>query len=193
MDDSVCGRYHTPKACRQLAESLPTATTSALSLKEHARMRTSRAATTRRIGLLAFLLGAVALAGCGSDRLALYDVTGKVLVDGQPAEGAIIIFYPVDASEQLAALRPAGKATASGDFELTTYEPADGAPAGQFKVLVKWPSPTPNADPRDARPGAANKGPDRLKGKYYNIDSTPLAATIEEQSNELAPFELTSK
>jgi hypothetical protein len=156
-------------------------------------MRTSRAATTRLIGLFAFLLGAVALAGCGNDRLALYDVTGKVLVDGQPAEGAIVIFCPVDASEQLANLRPAGKASAVGDFELTTYDPADGAPAGQYKVLVKWPSATPVAQRRDDRPGAANAGPDRLKGKYYNIDSTPLAATIEEQSNELAPFELTSK
>jgi hypothetical protein len=46
-------------------------------------------------------------------------------------------------------------------------------------------------DGRDGR--GTPLGPDRLKNKYYNLDSTPLAATIEEQSNDLPPFELTTK
>jgi hypothetical protein len=58
-------------------------------------------------------------------------------------------------------------------------------------VLVKWPAPTPASQERDA-PGSANKGPDRLRNKYYNFETTPLKATVQEQSNQLEPFELKS-
>lgn len=160
-------------------------------------MRTSRT-TAIAIGhrLLVGLFGLAnlaVLAGCGNGRIATYPAAGTVNVDGRPAEGAIVVFCPVDPSVELEHLRPAGKSDASGHFELTTFDPADGAPAGQFKVLVKWPAPTPAGEDREGRPGAANKGPDRLKGKFYNLDTTPLTATIEEQSNELPPFELKSQ
>ena len=156
-------------------------------------MRTRRTATTCRIGLLVHLPAvamAVVLAGCGDGRLRRYPVNGSVLIDGRPAENAIVVFCPVDPSAELEHLRPAGRADAAGQFELTTYEAFDGAPAGQYKVLVKWPSPRPVND-REGRPGAL--GPDRLKGKYYNLDTTPFSATIEEQANALPPFELQSK
>ena len=143
------------------------------------------------VGLLA-AAALVALTGCRDGRIPTYPVTGIVLVDGRPAQGAIIIFCPVEPSAELEHLRPAGMTDASGEFNLTTFEPADGAPAGRYKVLVKWPAPTPPGEQRDARPGAVNKGPDRLKGKYYNLDTTPLKATFEEQSNDLSPLELKS-
>jgi hypothetical protein len=133
---------------------------------------------------------AVALAGCGDGRLKRYPVTGSVVIDGKPAEGAIVAFCPVNPSGELEHLRPAGRTDGSGRFELTTYDSGDGAPAGEYKVLVKWPAPEP-ANDRDGRPGAL--GPDRLKGKYYDLEKTPFAATIEEQANELAPFELKSR
>ena len=43
-----------------------------------------------------------------------------------------------------------------------------------------------------SRPGGANKGPDRLRGKYYSFESTPLQATVQEQSNQLPAFDLKS-
>jgi hypothetical protein len=144
--------------------------------------------------LAAFVTSAAALlvvAGCGSGRIPTYLVQGTVLVDGRPAEGAIVIFCPVDAIPEAEHLRPAGKADSSGQFALTTFEPSDGAPTGQYKVLVKWPAPTPSSTTdREGRPGGASKGPDRLRGKYYNTETTPLTATIEEQFNELPPFDL---
>lgn len=131
--------------------------------------------------------------GCGSGRIPTYPVSGTVVVDSRPAEGAIVIFCPVSTSKELEHLRPAGKTDAAGNFKLTTFVPGDGAPASDFKVLVKWPAATPAGDDRENRPGAANKGPDRLKGKYYNQDTTPLTATIQKGSNNLPPFELKSK
>jgi len=48
-------------------------------------------------------------------------------------------------------------------------------------------------DDREGRPGSVNKGPDRLKGKYYDLDQTALTATVEAKANELSPFPLQSK
>lgn len=139
------------------------------------------------------LIGCVALcsAGCGDGRIARYPVQGSVSVDGKPATGAIVIFCPVNATGELEKLRPMGTADSAGNFTLMTIDPEDGAPVGDYKVLVKWPAPASQAETRDGRPGAL--GPDRLKGKYYNLDTTPLAAKIEPKSNELAPFQLQSK
>jgi hypothetical protein len=134
----------------------------------------------------------IALNGCGDGKIKRYPVTGTVMVDGKPAEGALVFFCPVDPKPELENLRPFGTTDATGTFELTTIEENDGAPAGQYKVLAKWPQPMPAAD--DGRDGRGTPlGPDRLKNKYYNLGSTPLAATIEEQSNELPPFELSAK
>jgi hypothetical protein len=145
-------------------------------------------ANVRLIALAALLVAP----GCGDDKIKRYPVSGTVLVDGQPAEGALVFFCPVSPNPELDNLRPAGKTDASGEFNLTTIEEGDGAPAGQYKVLAKWPKPMPVVD--DGRDGrGAPLGPDRLKNKYYNLDTTPLAATIEEQSNELQPFELSAK
>jgi hypothetical protein len=131
------------------------------------------------------------LAGCGDGKIRRYPVTGTVLVDGKPAEGAIVIFCPVNATGELENLRPFGKADASGTFQLTTVDVNDGAPAGDYKIIAQWPAPPPQGEVRDGRP--PTKGPDRLKGKYYDLDSTPLSAKVEERSNTLPPFDLKSK
>jgi hypothetical protein len=147
--------------------------------------------TRRLAAFISSVATLLVVAGCGDGRIPTYLVKGTVLVDGRPADGAIVIFCPVDPTQELEHLRPAGKSDASGQFALTTFDPSDGAPAGQYKVLVKWPAQTQTpASDREGRPGGMNKGPDRLRGKYYKIETTPLTATIEEQFNELPPFDL---
>ena len=101
-----------------------------------------------RVGVMS-----LTIAGCGDGRIATYEVNGQVNVNGRPAEGAIVIFCPVDPPAEVEHLRPAGMANASGQFTLTTFEPSDGAPAGQYKVLVKWPRRL--RPPRSAMPGQA--------------------------------------
>jgi hypothetical protein len=72
-----------------------------------------------------------------------------------------------------------------------TFDPGDGAPAGDYKVLIQWPAPVSAEAARGG--GRAAVGPDRLRGKYFNLDKTTLAATVQEQANELSPFELQSR
>jgi hypothetical protein len=134
----------------------------------------------------------VFVSGCGKGRIPTYPVTGAIVVDGKPAAGAIIVFVPNSTAEEEGQReRPFAIADAEGQFNLTTFEPGDGAPAGDYKALVQWPAPLA---PEAARGGGrAAVGPDRLKGKYFDLEKSALTATVAEESNELPPFELKSQ
>jgi hypothetical protein len=142
----------------------------------------------RAASAVTFALGLVSLVGCGDGKLALYPVTGSVLVDGKPAAGAMVIFCPVEgkSSPELQRERPFGNTGPDGKFALTTFKKDDGVPLGEYKILVQW--NTPGAA-YDARAGTR----DQLRGRYMNLESTPLAATITEETLELPPFDLKTR
>jgi hypothetical protein len=155
-----------------------------------------RSRSSGRIGAgaarIAVLLGLLAVSGCGDGRIPLYPVTGSIVVDGKPADGAMVIFCPQEGqTEQLMRERPVGFAGNDGKYQLTTFVSNDGAPAGQYKVLIQWPlsNTQQGGDPRGGRGG----GPDRLRGRYFNLERTTLTATINEAPTEIPAFQLTSK
>jgi hypothetical protein len=123
------------------------------------------------------LIGLTLLSGCGGDgKIARYPVAGTVLVDGKPAEGVVIVFCPVSGTDEFMKERPFGTTDAEGKFTLMTFDPDDGAPAGDYKVLAQLPK------------GDA----DLLKGRYFKLNDAKLTATVETGTNELPPFTLTS-
>jgi hypothetical protein len=119
-------------------------------------------------------------------RLQVYPVSGKVTVNGQPVEGAEVVFY--GATPDLTGPgtpAPVGTTDANGEFRLRSYDPEDGAPAGKFNVTVIWREPIPpNADREMYQPK------DRLQGRYSDPKKSGLTATVEEGGGELPPFEL---
>lgn len=125
--------------------------------------------------------------GCGPDdgRVRVYSVNGKVLVNGQPAEGARVVFYPTTPAEPGQKVpTPSATTDASGEYRLDSYEVEDGAPAGEFKVTVVWPEPPP------ANATGEFDLKDRLRGRYSNPQTTQLTATVEEGGGEIPAFEL---
>jgi len=130
----------------------------------------------------------LAILGCGDGKIVRYPVTGTVKVDGKPVTGAMVVLCPVEGPEELMRERPVGSTGPDGKFLLTTLEKDDGAPAGQYKVLVQWLSGAPQGDV-DRGGGPV----DRLRGKYFNLERTPLTATISEGPTDLPPFELMSR
>jgi hypothetical protein len=106
----------------------------------------------------------------------VYPVQGQVLCAGRPAVGARVVFHSKGNTETLC---PSGTVDDDGSFRLTTYEPEDGAPAGEYSVVVIWP-----------RTGSGKRigGQDRLRGHYSNAAHSPLHARIEETDNYLPPF-----
>lgn len=128
----------------------------------------------------------VLTAGCGgSDQVAVYPVTGKVLVKGQPALGAEVMFVPSDPAMRVPGLPiVTGSVGADGALTLKSYAPGDGAPAGDYQVSVIWPT---QSDPNNPAPQNVQ---DRLKGRYANPETSGLTAKVESAPTDLPPFEL---
>jgi hypothetical protein len=140
--------------------------------------------TRRRLPALVLLTGVAVLAllsdSCGkAGRKPVYPVRGQVMVGGRPAPQAFVVFHPVG-DDDPQATRPYGHAGTDGSFTLTTYDPGDGAPAGDYVVTIVWPGPAaPNQDP-----------PDRLKGRFLDPKTSPLRATVQKGPTEIEPFRL---
>jgi hypothetical protein len=139
--------------------------------------------TAAPLACLALLAG-----GCGRspERVPLHPVAGIVTVKGAPADGAKVILFPVDESMNAAGMPiPTGVAGPDGRFKLTSYEPDDGAPAGEYRVGVIWNEiVTPSDDP------AQVVTRDRLKGRYADPKTSGLKATVEAGATELPPLSL---
>lgn len=139
--------------------------------------------TTPRRAVLAQL---VFCAGCSaeSEGPPTVPVAGKLLVDGQPAAGAQVIFHPADSHDfDRRGSRPTGRVTADGTFQMTTYQPNDGAPAGDYVVTVYWAQ-----DPESLEPS-----PDRLKQRFLNPALSKIHVAVIKSTTELTPIELQTR
>lgn len=141
-----------------------------------------------RISTAAVLIGLVAATtGCGDGKIKRYPVTGSVLVGGKPAEGARVVFIPVGGSEKFQKERPTGVADGAGQFTLTTFEKDDGAPAGEYKVMVLGSSRS-RRKRGDEEEAASN--PLRIDRKYAKASDSGLTATVAAEPTTLPPFDL---
>lgn len=101
----------------------------------------------------ACVLAAVLLLGCDQGRPALYPVSGVVTFrSGDPVRHATIEFVPEKPGPS-----PRGRVDATGRFVLGTYAGGDGAPAGDYLVVVAQPLP-PAAERAVRKLGAEHEG-----------------------------------
>ena len=106
------------------------------------------------------------LVGCGGGD-SLQPVTGKVVyADGAPVPSGTVTFS--NAEKQVAATGPIAQ---DGTFALTFGE-SEGAPAGDYKVVV-----TGDTETYNAKPTVANV--------YSDFSRTPLRQTVVEGTNEV--------
>jgi hypothetical protein len=134
---------------------------------------------------LVVLSAAILLAGCGKAQEPwekVYPATGIVKYQGKPLPGATITLIPEDTSFPKS-VRPTAVTDADGEFEIGTYSTGDGAPAGNYKVLIlHFPVEGPEENP--------HAGPNDLPEKYAKAETTDLTVTIEEEETVLRPLEL---
>jgi hypothetical protein len=120
---------------------------------------------------------------CG-DSNNLYPVSGTVTYKGKPAAGATVFFHrPGSASMDDHAIM--GIVQHDGSFTLVCGSSAKGVPPGEYDVLIKWKQNLNQAK------GLAQKGHDRLKGRYADPQHPRLHAVVRADTNNLDPFELT--
>jgi hypothetical protein len=146
------------------------------------------------------------LTGCSDQsaskgRVKVYKASGKVTFHGTPLIGAMVSFSPE--KDQPAAI---GRTNDTGAFTLTTYQSADGAAAGDFKVLLMMldsgeSGSTPDVahfkdqasyaavDSHAARKGGKATG-NVLPAKYGDPKQTPLTAKVDPTKENTFTFEV---
>lgn len=134
-------------------------------------------------------LGLLILSGCGSGGSSLVTAKGKVLVDGAPAGGAILMFHPESSSNKTVST---AITEADGTFTpITDVDP--GIPEGSYRVTVTWPEQKAASEGPKFGVSESADPPDLLKGKYSSRDKSKLTVTISRTKTELEPLELTKK
>ena len=143
--------------------------------------------TIPRLISLLLLVSAGLLGICcskgGTSKKVSYPVKGELTVQGKPAEGATVMFQPRDANPaDWSDGYPRATVGADGKFQVSTYGENDGAPAGEYVILVSWEAPNPTNEEAS--------GPDRLGGRYVDPAKSKLTAKIEPRPNELPAIRL---
>ncbi len=129
------------------------------------------------------------LAACsgesGLPKKICYPTKGQLFVKSQPAAGALVILRPQDEAnlDEWFAGFPHGQVAADGSFELETYGEKDGAPAGNYVVLVTWPA---SSEPgNDEAPTV-----DRLAGRYAEPSTSQFKATVDAAPTTIPPIKI---
>lgn len=140
------------------------------------------------------LLGTVFLAGCGSQIKPekvppLVKVTGKVTLDGKPAEGVAVTFFPAPNNKGNPS---SGTVDASGNYTLKYRTGADGiAPGDYFALFSKM--ALADGSPVPAGKTAADAGAEeRMPEKYRSPDNHEMMRTVPKEGATF-DFDLTSQ
>ena len=117
--------------------------------------------------------------GCGSGPK-LYPVHGKVVYpDGSPMKGGAVIFEPIDSSVKVTARGYIGNE--DGTFTLTTQTEGDGAPVGQYRVMIRG-KVIPHG--RGASQEAINAWEPQVHPRFQDLTTSGLEFTVEPKRNE---------
>lgn len=122
------------------------------------------------------LLVAVAICGavfgCGAEqrggpRIETTPITGKVLVDGQPA--GLLLVKCIPTGEAKVPTNVSGFTDPEGNFSIGTYEAGDGAPEGEYTLVFEW-----------GQYGLSGRygPPDKLKGAYLKPEQSQWSVIV---------------
>jgi hypothetical protein len=125
--------------------------------------------------------------GCNKKKLPgppTHPVHGKVFYQGRPAVDFCVALYPIQPwpGPQFA---PSGMTDSNGEFKIHSYQPGDGAPAGEYTATFVWPQ---KLTPEQEADGVM--AVDQLQKRYADPKKSTFRVTIQEGDNELPPFQL---
>lgn len=150
------------------------------------------------VGLM--LIAVVLLIGCdsaGPPRRTVVPTMGRVMVQGRPAAGALVVLHPAtDVGNPQAWWAGYPRATVGplGDFRLTTYVAADGAPPGAYVVCVTWPQVVSFGEDEAESAGSSltafGGSWDRLAGRFADPTTSTIRCVVAGQATNLGRIEL---
>jgi hypothetical protein len=130
------------------------------------------------------------IASCTSKSSGFCQVTGRVLYKGEPADGAQVIFHPKTEAGVNTRI-PTGQVKEDGTFTLSTLEPGDGAPPGDYYVFVIWTEDRATPVKLNLKKRRVKSVPeDFFKGKYADHKNPKFFAMVVAGRNDLPPFQI---
>ncbi|MDR3619651.1 MAG: hypothetical protein P4L85_09895 [Paludisphaera borealis] len=142
------------------------------------------------VGWMAALAVVAAFAGCSEgsgSKVPVFPVKGSVKFEGEPAAGAFVVFHPTaPAKSGEETPRSTAQVQPDGTFELTTLSQADGAPAGDYAVTIRWTKLIKQGNDTAA-------GPNVIPPIYDKPETTPWKVTVKDAPNQLDPYTITKK
>ena len=119
------------------------------------------------------------LVGCGRsptvERHPVFPLTGLVKLNGEPAAGVSLAFFPVGTTRGrggFAVTQP------SGEFEVVSPDGQPGLPEGDYRVLLaKWTMPDGSPIPTGAS-AADNEAINSLPAVYSDLERAPSAVKV---------------
>jgi hypothetical protein len=161
-----------------------------------------RSRAARRFGGVAVMLALCTLSGCGDNgRLPTRPVTGMVKLDDKPLANAEIWLVPTTEEVKNAKLtiRPYARSRPDGTFTVSSYLVDDGAPLGEYAVMVVASGGTADSEedrqtdtPSDRKPEKGRSKRPPLPVKYKTPSTSGLSFTVQDGPNELT-LDLKSK
>lgn len=141
-----------------------------------------------RLGL-ALMVASCFAASCSqsdTNRKETYPVTGRVLVDGQPAEMVQVTLHDDAGVDKAMPTFSTTFTGPDGKFSLSTYEEGDGAPPGDYTATFLW----GKIDMLSMQYG----GPDKLREKYTDPKTSQFKVKVEKgKPADMGAIELTTK
>jgi hypothetical protein len=109
------------------------------------------------------------------------EVTGQILVDGKPEKDVFVYLVPENGP-----IISSGQSQGDGSFVIGTYTASDGAPAGAYKVTLRWLTYNQFGRPRWG-------APDRLHDRYSDHAKSEFVVTVATMPIRDLSFNLTNR
>ena len=150
------------------------------------RLRTFGRATRRPTFPILMLIAAAVCTttGCGEtapQRAATYPVSTRITYQGKPIPGAFVALHPKVPQPDVPT--PRANIGSDGQLKVTTYDTADGAPAGEYVLTIEWYKPIKQG-------GDVVAGPNIIPRKYASPKTSPVLIQVAEGHTSFPPIKL---
>jgi hypothetical protein len=142
--------------------------------------RLSNKHTIHRPTILAMLATLIINVGCSEPRVPVFPVTGKVTYKGQAPVGATVVLHSANAGPTND-VAPIATVKDDGTFAITSYEPGDGAPQGEYVATIEW---------YKYEPKLGGVGPNVIPANYGRAKTSPVKVAVKDGPTNIPPIQI---
>lgn len=142
---------------------------------------------------MGMLLSVVLLTGCSSEgengQLPVFPVSGKIMVDGKNPKDAVVMLYNLEnnkVAKEPILPRPKAVVREDGSFAISTYRTGDGAPEGEYVMVVTWKGDLKEYD-QDDDEEVIDRLPELVPKEYTLPVKSKLRVTVKKDEENVIP------